>query len=65
MDEYKNSYLLLFNTITNTIEHLESIMKEFSAQDNIFKALQKEIKILKSVQMNAEELFISISNLNL
>ena len=65
MEEYKNSYLLLFNTITDTIENLENIMKDFSTQDKIHKALQKEIRTLKSSQANAEELFISISNLGL
>lgn len=59
MNEYKNPYFLLFNSITDTIERLESIMKEFDTHDTILKALQKEINTLKSAQINAEELFIS------
>ena len=62
MNEYKISYLLLFNTITDTIENLENTIEKFNPQDTIFKALQKEIKTLKFAQINAEELFISNSN---
>ncbi|MCM1227332.1 MAG: hypothetical protein NC320_07910 [Clostridium sp.] len=62
MNEYKNSYLLLFNAITDTIESLENITKKIAPQDTIFKVLQKEIKALKLAQINAEELFISNSN---
>lgn len=63
LNEYKNPYFLLFNSITDTIERLESIMKEFDTHDTILKALQKEINTLKSAQINAEELFISTWNL--
>ena len=61
MDEYKNSYYLLFCTITNTIENLENVLTKFNEQDTIFKELQEEIKQLKLAQQNAEELFISNS----
>ncbi len=61
MEEYKKCYFLLFCTITNTIESLEHIIKEFSLQGLPLNALQEEIKTLKLAQQNAEDLFISTS----
>lgn len=60
MDKYKKPYLILFNAITDTIENLENIIKEFDTQDIVLKVLEKEIKTLKLAQINAEEAFISI-----
>ena len=60
MDEYKKPYLILFNSITDTIKNLENTIIELDMQDTILKALENEIKTLKSAQANAEEAFISI-----
>lgn len=60
MDEYKKPYLILFNSITDTIKNLENTIIELDMQDTILKVLENEIKTLKSAQANAEEAFISI-----
>ena len=60
LDKYKKPYLILFNSITDTIKNLENTIIELDMQDTILKVLENEIKTLKSAQANAEEAFISI-----
>ncbi|MBQ7784272.1 MAG: hypothetical protein IJ368_09905 [Oscillospiraceae bacterium] len=58
MDNFKDSYVILFRNVTKCIEHLEKIKLSIPSEE-ICKDIEYEITFLKHSQNMAEDAFIN------
>lgn len=59
MDEFKESYVTLFSSVSKSIENLEYIKGSSKLPASAYISIEKEINALKDAQIMAEEQFIS------
>ena len=59
MDEFRDSNVTLFRSISKSIENLEYIKGNSELPAAAFISIEKEINALKDAQITAEEQFIS------
>lgn len=58
---YKSAYFILFCATCDTIENIEKMLSHSILPTATAKQLQEEIQILKRMQLEAEELILSTS----
>lgn len=58
---YKSAYFILFCATCDTIENIEKMLSHSILPTTTAKQLQEEIQILKRMQLEAEELILSTS----